>query len=132
MFFKYRTRWSHGKSAWSIIEAKSSKALKSHFEESNDYDYSEHFRGYEWVQLKKVPAEYIEHLINKNLDKIQHLEEEICRLKKIETKNVPHTCSSCKDGPRKTCRYSKNHPYVKMGTVKPCIKFNQWKEMWRY
>jgi len=130
MFFKYRTKWSHGPSEWKIIESESNKSLREEFKNSNDYDYSEHFRGYEWVALKGVPSEYINKLIKRNLDIIKFAKKEIDRLKKIKTLDAKPSCSNCSHGPRKDCSYYRRRKMDELDKIYKCFKMNKWKSMW--
>lgn len=127
MFFKYRTKWSHGKSDWRIIEAKSEKDVRLQFEESSDYNYSEHFRGYEWEEVKEVQEEYIINRIQKCYNRIKFANEEIKTLEKIKTSKVKPSCSNCANGPKKDCRrWKKNFTLTDI----KCVKLNQWKSIW--
>lgn len=130
MFFKYRMKWSHGPSEWKIIESDSAKSMKEHFKNDNEYDWSEHFRGYEWVDLKEVPAEYIEKRIDSNEANIMFATEEIVRLKKIRCVKTKPSCNNCSHGPKKDCHYYHRRKMTNLSEQLTCTKMNKWKSMW--
>jgi len=86
MWLKYRTKWSSGIGEWDFIYFSSdsrTRITKKELEESiipsitNKYNYSEHFRGIDWIKIKHPPKEFFKKFIEQKEKHVLYCAKEL-------------------------------------------------------
>ena len=99
--YKCRTKHASGNGKWYLMELPEGyKSMREYFENNDEYSWSDKFRGWEWVRVKNIPADYIAARIKRLKDSIKYSREEIRRLERVETVEVKRTCRNCGYGPK--------------------------------
>lgn len=86
-WYKYRNTWSHGKdSKWQYTDIPwHYKTAKDYFQSfANDYKWSEHYRGVEWIKIKRPPKEYVEERIRETQNALKSNRNELKELKELK------------------------------------------------
>jgi len=90
VFIKYRETWSSGRNEWSwmcmeMASGDTRDDIREFFNQKGwQYDWSEHWRGFEWKVIKNPPASAIEGLIAVEKKEIEYAQRRIeCATVKI-------------------------------------------------